>query len=115
VSIHPGTRLGPYEILSPLGAGGMGEVYRAKDPRIDRTVALKALPEEFFEDGEKRARFEREAPTLASLNHPGIAHLYSFAEIPGSSPSTTRHLLIMELVEATASTPVALWIRWRKT
>ena len=99
MSLVAGTKLGPYEILSPLGAGGMGEVYRAKDTRVDRTVAVKVLPEEFFEDEERRARFGREARTLASLNHPGIAHLYSFEEIPGSSPSSSRHLLVMELVE----------------
>jgi serine/threonine protein kinase len=106
-----GTKLGPYEILGPLGAGGMGEVYRARDTRVDRAVALKVLPEEFFEEEDRRARFEREARTLASLNHPGIAVLYSFEEIPGSpssssssssspaAPSATRHLLVMELVE----------------
>ncbi len=99
MTIAPSTKLGPYEILSPLGAGGMGEVYRAKDTRIERTVALKVLPEEFFEDEDRRARFEREARTLASLNHPGIAHLYSFEEIPGSSSSSSRHLLVMEFVE----------------
>jgi len=103
VALAPGTRLGPYEILEPLGAGGMGEVYRARDPRIDRTVALKVLPEVFFEDEERRARFGREARTLASLNHPGIAVLYSFEEVPGpsssSGSSSTRHLLVMELVE----------------
>jgi serine/threonine protein kinase len=106
VTITSGVRLGPYEILAPLGAGGMGEVYRAKDTRVDRPVALKVLPEEFFEDEDRRARFGREARTLASLNHPGIAVLYSFEEIPGSSlssssgaASATRHLLAMELVE----------------
>ncbi len=77
----------------------MGEVYRAKDTRVDRAVALKVLPEEFFENEERRARFVREARTLASLNHPGVATLYSFEEIPGSSPSSTRHVLAMELVE----------------
>jgi serine/threonine protein kinase/tetratricopeptide (TPR) repeat protein len=71
----------------------MGEVYRARDTRVDRPVALKVLPEEFFEDGESRARFGREARTLASLNHPGIATLYSFEELSG------RHVLAMELVE----------------
>ncbi len=97
-----GTRLGSYEITDPLGAGGMGEVYRAKDVRIDRAVALKVLPEEFFEGEERRQRFEREARMLASLNHPGIAVLYAFEEIPSSSSSSspsTRHLLVMELVE----------------
>src|SRR5664279_3632766 len=91
--LSSGDNLGPYEILSPIGAGGMGEVYRARDTRIDRTVALKVLPEEFFEDSERRTRFEREAKLLASLNHQGIAVLYSFEEISG------RHVLSMELVE----------------
>ncbi|MGA7991090.1 MAG: protein kinase [Thermoanaerobaculia bacterium] len=99
MTLSPGSRLGPYEVLAPIGAGGMGEVYRAKDARVDRAVALKVLPEEFFEDEERRARFGREAKLLASLNHPGIAVLYSFEEIPGSSPSSSRHLLAMELVE----------------
>ncbi|MGA7991089.1 MAG: protein kinase [Thermoanaerobaculia bacterium] len=95
-----GTKLGPYEVLAPLGKGGMGEVYRARDVRVDRAVALKVLPEEFFEGEERRGRFEREARMLASLNHPGIAVLYSFEEIPSSSSSSaTRHLLVMELVE----------------
>src|ERR1039458_6089071 len=103
MTISVGTRLGPYEILSPLGAGGMGEVYRAKDARVDRMVALKVLPEKFFEDSERRGRFEREAKLLASLNHPGIAVLFSFEEIPGSSLSpasqSTLHILVMELLE----------------
>ena len=80
----------------------MGEVYRAKDTRLERTVALKVLPEELFEDKERVARFEREAKLLAALNHPNIAAIYSFEEIPGSagSPgSTVRHVLVMELIE----------------
>ncbi len=77
----------------------MGEVYRAKDPRLNRDVAVKVLPEEFFEGEERRTRFEREARALASLNHPGIASIYSFEEIPSSSSSSSRHLLVMELVE----------------
>ncbi|HEY3350363.1 MAG TPA: protein kinase [Thermoanaerobaculia bacterium] len=100
MTLSSGSRLGPYELLSPLGKGGMGEVYRAKDTRVDRAVALKVLPEEFFESEERRGRFEREARMLASLNHPGIAALYSFEEIPSSSSSSSsRHLLVMELVE----------------
>ncbi len=99
MTIPDGTKLGPYEVLSLLGAGGMGEVYRARDTRLGRDVAIKVLPEEFFEDEERRARFEREARTLATLNHPGIAAVYSFEEVPGSSPSSPRHLLAMELVE----------------
>jgi len=93
MTLASGMKLGPYEILSPLGSGGMGEVYRAKDTRLERTVALKVLPEEFFEDKERVARFEREAKLLAALNHPGIAVIYSFEEISG------RHLLVQELLE----------------
>ena len=93
MTLAAGTKLGSYEVLSSLGAGGMGEVYRAKDPRLGRDVAIKVLPEEFFEGEERRQRFEREARLLAALNHPGIAAVYSFEEIAG------RHLLVMELVE----------------
>ena len=104
MTLSAGTRLGSYEVLAPLGAGGMGEVYRAKDTRVDRAVALKVLPQEFFESEERRGRFEREARMLASLTHPGIATLYSFEEIPGSSlssapSSSSRHILVMELLE----------------
>jgi len=101
LTLEPGAKLGPYEVLSLLGAGGMGEVYRARDARVDRAVALKVLPEEFFGSEERTARFEREAKLLASLNHPGIATLYSFEEIPGSSTSDSakRHVLVMELLE----------------
>jgi serine/threonine protein kinase/Tol biopolymer transport system component len=98
-----GTMLGAYEILAPLGSGGMGEVYRARDPRLAREVAIKVLPEDFLEGEEKKARFQREAKLLASLNHPGIAAIYSFEEIPGSSSSSSasspRHMLVMELIE----------------
>ena len=86
-------------MLSALGAGGMGEVYRAKDTRLARDVAIKVLSEEFFEDKERVARFEREASSLAALNHPNIAAIYSFEEIPGSAGASGRHLLVMELVE----------------
>ena len=93
MSLLAGTRLGAYEILSPLGAGGMGEVYRARDTRLERMVALKVLPEEFFADKERIERFEREAKSLAAVTHPSIAALYSFEEISG------RHVLVMELAE----------------
>ena len=95
-----GTTLQHFEVFERIGAGGFGEVYRAKDSRLGRTVALKVLPEDFLEGEERKARFEREAKLLASLNHPGIATLYSFEEIPGPSPSSpARHVLVMELVE----------------
>ncbi len=99
MTLTAGTKLGPYEILAPLGAGGMGEVYRAKDTRLARDVAVKVLPEEFFEGEEKRQRFEREAKLLASLNHPNIAAIHSFEEIPVSSGAPSRHILVMELLE----------------
>ena len=89
----PGTKIGPYEIQAPLGAGGMGEVYRARDARLSRDVALKLLPAAFASNTERMARFEREAKILASLNHPGIAALYGFEESGGTSA------LVMELVE----------------
>jgi len=100
MAIAQGMRLGPYEVLTPLGAGGMGEVWRARDTRLDRTVALKVLPEDFLESEERKRRFEREAKLLAALNHPNIAVLYAFEEIPSPSPaSSSRHVLTMELLE----------------
>jgi serine/threonine protein kinase len=85
--------LGPYEILYAIGAGGMGEVYRARDCRLDRDVALKVLPEAFARDPDRMVRFEREAKVLASLNHPHIASLYGLEESNGACA------LVMELVE----------------
>ena len=73
--LGPGDRLGPYEILSAIGAGGMGEVFRATDTNLGRQVAIKVLPDTFAQDPERVARFEREAKTLASLNHPNIAQI----------------------------------------
>jgi serine/threonine protein kinase/tetratricopeptide (TPR) repeat protein len=91
--LTPGTRLGPYEVVACLGAGGMGEVYRARDTRLGREVAIKVLPEEFFEDEERKRRFEREAKLLAAVNHANIAVIHSFEEISG------RYLLVQELLE----------------
>ena len=93
MALTSGTRLGPYEIVSALGAGGMGEVYRARDTKLDRDVAIKILPESFAHDPERLARFEREAKTLASLNHPNIAIVHGFEEANGIQA------LVMELVE----------------
>ena len=84
-----GSRLGPYEIVAPLGAGGMGEVYRARDTKLKRDVAMKVLPEALARDPDRMARFQREAEVLASLNHPNIAHIYGVEE----------RALVMELVE----------------
>jgi eukaryotic-like serine/threonine-protein kinase len=89
----PGTKLGPYEVVGPLGAGGMGEVYRASDTKLRREVALKVLPELFADDAHRMVRFEREAQVLASLNHPHIAH------INGMEESNGIRALVMELVE----------------
>ncbi|HEY3349631.1 MAG TPA: protein kinase [Thermoanaerobaculia bacterium] len=99
MTLAAGTKLGAYEVLVKIGAGGMGEVYRAKDLRLAREVAIKVLPEELFEGEERRQRFEREAKLLAALNHPGIAAIYSFEEIPGTPASASRHILVMELLE----------------
>jgi eukaryotic-like serine/threonine-protein kinase len=93
MSLNSGTRVGPYEIVSLVGAGGMGEVYRAKDTKLNRDVALKILPEAFTSDADRLARFRREAQVLASLNHPNIAAIYGFED---SGPT---HGLVMELVE----------------
>jgi Tol biopolymer transport system component len=93
MALASGAHVGSYEILSSLGAGGMGEVYRARDRRLDRTVAIKILPEALANDPERIARFEREAKTLAALNHPNIAHLYGLEESDGA------RALVMELVE----------------
>jgi non-specific serine/threonine protein kinase len=92
--LHPaGTRLGPYEIVSPVGAGGMGEVYKARDPRLGRSVAIKLLPEAFATDPDRRMRFEREAKAIAGLNHPHICTLYDVGEHDGAS------FLVMELLD----------------
>ena len=88
-----GRKFGPYEIVSPLGAGGMGEVYRAHDSKLGRDVAIKTLPSEFAGDPERLARFRREARTLASLNHPNIAAIYGLEE------SGEVDCLVLELVE----------------
>ena len=74
VALRAGTRLGPHEVTAQIGMGGMGEVYRARDTKLNRDVALKVLPESFANDPDRLARFTREAQTLASLNHPHIAH-----------------------------------------
>jgi serine/threonine-protein kinase len=93
MALAPGSRLGAYEVVSLLGAGGMGEVYRARDTKLNRDVALKVLPEAFTLDGDRIARFRREAQVLASLNHPNIAAIYGFED------SGSTHALVLELAE----------------
>jgi eukaryotic-like serine/threonine-protein kinase len=105
--LSPGDHLGPYEILAPIGAGGMGEVYKARDTKLDREVAVKVLPASLARDPERLARFEREAKVLASLNHPNIAQIYGIHE--GIGDSTAARALIMELVPGhTLKGPLAL-------
>ncbi len=112
MSLTPGTKLGPYEIVSALGAGGMGEVYRARDSKLKREVAIKVLPPDVANDHERLARFQREAEVLASLNHPHIAQIYGIEEgtpkgvpydslsgIPEGAPHKLFSALVMELVE----------------
>jgi serine/threonine protein kinase len=93
MALLAGTRLGPYEILAAIGAGGMGEVYRARDTKLNRDVAIKVLPELFAADPERLPRFKREAQVMASLNHPNIAHIHGLEESQGVQA------LVMELIE----------------
>ena len=93
MQLAAGTHLGPYEIVAPLGAGGMGEVYRARDTKLGRDVAIKILPRAFTLDPDRLARFEREARMLASLNHPHIGAIYGLEEADGI------RALVLELVE----------------
>jgi serine/threonine protein kinase len=93
MTLVSGLKLGLYEVLSPLGAGGMGEVYRARDTKLGRDVALNVLPAAFAADPERMARFKREALVLASLNHPHIGTIYGFED------SSSVHALVMDFIE----------------
>src|SRR5215813_8044272 len=93
MALNPGTKLGPYEVLAPLGAGGMGEVYRARDTRLGREVAIKVLPAALSADSERLKRFEREARSASSLNHPNIVTIYDIGAENGTS------YIAMELVK----------------
>src|SRR6187549_115803 len=92
-AISAGSRLGPYEIVAPLGAGGMGEVWRARDTRLDRSVAIKILPDHFAADTNLRSRFDREARVISQLNHPHICSLYDVGHDNGTD------FLVMELID----------------
>jgi len=93
MSISPGSRIGPYEVTAPLGEGGMGVVFRGRDSRLQRDVALKLLPENLSNDPDRLSRFQREAQVLASLNHANIAQIYGLEQVDGST------CIVMELVE----------------
>ncbi len=107
MALAPGTRIGVYQIRLQLGTGGMGEVYRAHDTKLGRDVAIEILPDDFADDPERVARFQREAQVLAALNHPHIAQLYGFEEGPTEGGHRVR-ALVMELVDFESG-----WIRPR--
>ena len=93
MALAPGSKLGVYEVTAKIGAGGMGEVYKARDTKLDRDVALKILPDAFVNDPERLARFQREAKVLASLNHPNIAAIHGLEE-GGDSPALSRQITL---------------------
>src|SRR5262244_234232 len=101
MGLAPGTRLGVYDITAPIGEGGMGQVYRARDTTLNRDVALKILPDSFATDPDRLARFTREAQTLASLNHPNIAHIHGFEETSSTASGQVSGIraLVMEFVD----------------
>jgi len=108
MTLPPGARLGPYEILTAIGAGGMGEVYKARDTRLDRSVAIKVLPAQVSADPERRARFEREARTIAGLSHPHICTLHDVGEHEGSTFLVMEHLTGETLAERLEKGPLPL-------
>src|SRR6185503_4396961 len=104
MALGPGVRLGPYEVVSAIGAGGMGEVYRARDTRLGRDVAIKVLADSFADDPERLARFEREAQLRASLNHPNIATIHGVEDSgqagrAGQTGGVVARALVMEIVD----------------
>ena len=116
MAILTGKRLGPYEVLSAIGAGGMGEVYRAKDTRLDRVVAIKVLPDRLASRPELRDRFEREARTIASLNHPHICTLYDIGHQDGTDFLVMEHLEGETLAERLKKGPLPLdqFFEWNR-
>src|SRR5690348_9552767 len=113
MALSNGTRLGPYEILSPLGAGGMGEVYKARDTRLDRTVAIKVLPAAWTANPERRLRFEREAKAVSSLNHPNICALYDIGQQDSIDYLVMEHLEGETLATRLVRGPLAADQLWR--
>src|SRR5215212_10404105 len=111
MSLPPGTRLGPYEIAEAIGSGGMGDVYRARDTRLDRDVAIKVLPERVARDAEARMRFEREAKAVAALTHPNILAIHDYGSEGGAAYSVTELLEGETLRRRINEGPLP----WRKT
>ena len=107
MALSSGTMLGPYEIQSPLGAGGMGEVYRARDTRLDRTVAIKILPSHLSSNPEAKQRFDREARAISSLSHPNVCHLYDVGSQDGTSYLVMEYLEGETLAEPSQQGPAA--------
>src|SRR5713101_850186 len=103
MTLAAGSRLGPYEIVSPLGAGGMGEVYRARDPRLGREVAVKVLPASFSKDADRLRRFEQEARAAGLLNHPNITAVYDIGSVEGA-PYVVTELLEGETLRSRLAT-----------
>src|SRR4029453_4164545 len=112
MALNAGTCLGPYEILSAIGAGGMGEVYRAKDTRLKRDVAIKVLPDSFATDPERLARFHREAELLAALNHPNIAAVYGLEQAGGTTAIVLELIDGETLADLIARGPLAAGDAW---
>src|SRR3990172_8457907 len=110
MSLQPNTRLGPYVILAPLGAGGMGEVYRARDTRLDREVAIKVLPQRLANDADALARFEREGKAVAALSHPNILAIHDVGQEHGISFVVTEFLVGETLRERVRQSVIP----WRK-
>src|SRR5258705_208147 len=108
MTLLPGTRLGPYEILAPVGAGGMGEVYLARDARLERNVAIKVLPAEFTTNSDRVRRFEREAKAASALNHPNIITIYEVSEAAGSHYIATEYIEGKTLREHSARKTMSL-------
>jgi serine/threonine protein kinase len=110
--LEAGARLGPYEIVAPIGAGGMGEVYRARDTRLDRTVAIKVLPESLAADPQLRERFDREARAISTLNHPHICTLHDIGHQEGVDFLVLEHLEGETLAQRIARSPVRPLKHW---
>src|SRR5215471_16678452 len=107
MTLTSGSKLGPYEIVSQLGAGGQGEVYRARDTRLNRTVAIKVLPAHFAGNAEMKARFDREAQTIAGLNHPHICVLHDIGQQDGTAYLVMEYLEGQTLAQRLAKGPLS--------